>query len=384
MRPLVLLSALTWFAASACAQESPRAKLDGLLKEFAQAQVDYAKLAESATTEAEQAKLFREASPQRAFVGRFLKLAQEHPADAVAYESLAWILQQGESCILYEATYLQAIDLLAAQHAKHAEIEAFFEPLADAPFAPSGKLLQAVFESHPVPAVRGRAGFHLGLQRKNFADAVIDLRRQPENAKKLELFAGADFMKQRLGSDTDRILRDAEEIFLRIQKEYAPVAYKRTTLGKSAEGELFELRHLRIGKIAPDIVGQDVDGKPLKLSDFRGKVVLVVFWGSWCGHCVAMLPQERTLLKRLEGEPFAIVGVNNDIDREKLKPFLKSRQITWPNIYDGDDALSHRWNVRGWPAIYLLDAQGAIRYKQVRGATLDRAVDELMKELKGK
>ena len=98
-----------------------------------------------------------------------------------------------------------------------------------------------------------------------------------------------------------------------------------------------------------------------------------------------MYPHERSLVKRLEGKPFALIGVNSDPDKEKLKERMTKEQITWRSFWNGpkgpDGPISHAWNVRGWPTIYVLDAKGTIRFKGVRGEAMDKAVDELLKEI---
>jgi len=98
-----------------------------------------------------------------------------------------------------------------------------------------------------------------------------------------------------------------------------------------------------------------------------------------------MYPHERSLVKRLAGEPFALLGINSDRDREKLKEVLKKEKITWRSWWNGGSTggpISTQWNVRGWPTIYVLDAKGVIRYKGVRGEAMDKAVDELLAEMK--
>ncbi len=105
-------------------------------------------------------------------------------------------------------------------------------------------------------------------------------------------------------------------------------------------------------------------------------------------------------MKRLEGKPFVILGINSDVDREKLRKIIQDEKITWRSWWDDGSTkgpIATRWNVHGWPTLYLLDAKGVIRYKgdrlrsislekavngnwrQVTG--LDKAVDELMKEM---
>ena len=98
-----------------------------------------------------------------------------------------------------------------------------------------------------------------------------------------------------------------------------------------------------------------------------------------------MYPHERSLVKRLEGQPFALLGINSDRDREALKKVMEKQGITWRSFWNGGGTggpISSAWNVRGWPTIYVLDHKGVIRYKNVRGERMDEAVDALLAEMK--
>ncbi len=97
-----------------------------------------------------------------------------------------------------------------------------------------------------------------------------------------------------------------------------------------------------------------------------------------------MYPHERSLVKRLANKPFALIGVNSDRNREKLKSVMKKENITWRSFWNGGGTsgpISTKWNVSGWPTIYVLDAKGTIRYKGVRGEAMDEAVDTLLAEI---
>jgi hypothetical protein len=97
-----------------------------------------------------------------------------------------------------------------------------------------------------------------------------------------------------------------------------------------------------------------------------------------------MYPHERSLVKRMEGKPFALIGVNSDRDKDQLKEVLKKENITWRSFWNGGSTggpISTEWHVRGWPTIYVIDAQGIIRYRDVRGHAMDEAVDALLKEM---
>jgi thiol-disulfide isomerase/thioredoxin len=195
-------------------------------------------------------------------------------------------------------------------------------------------------------------------------------------------------------------LPEAEHLLERIielDKELAADKTPSGNLPKAAESLLFEIRHLSVGKAVPEIDGWDTDDKPMKLSEYRGKVVLLMFWATWCGPCMAMVPHERDLVQRYAGRPFAIVGVNGDADitygpkgeqvdnRALVKDVMKRERITWRSFKDylpeGKEQISQRWNVRGWPRIYLIDHEGLIRQKFLSSpgkVALDAAVEKLV------
>jgi hypothetical protein len=102
-----------------------------------------------------------------------------------------------------------------------------------------------------------------------------------------------------------------------------------------------------------------------------------------------MYPHERSLVEKLKDDPFAIIGVNSDKDLEALQPALKKENITWRSFWNGpegtDGPISVKWNVRGWPTLYLIDAKGVIRHKWLGSPStevLDKAIDELVAEAK--
>ena len=146
------------------------------------------------------------------------------------------------------------------------------------------------------------------------------------------------------------------------------------------------MTHLAIGRVAPEIAGEDLDGKPMKLGDYRGKVVVVSFWGAWCGACMAMVPNERDLAARLEGRPFAIVGVNSDEDRARARETKASQRMRWRSWWDGKvgGPIAGTWNVRLWPTFFIIDARGVIRAHGVLGEDMiAKTVNALLKEAEG-
>jgi hypothetical protein len=102
-----------------------------------------------------------------------------------------------------------------------------------------------------------------------------------------------------------------------------------------------------------------------------------------------MYPHERSLVKKMEGKPFAIVGVNSDKDRDALKDIIKKEEMTWRSFWnDGSTGgpISTKWNVHGWPTLYVLDHKGTIRHKYLGSPgdeVLDKVIEELVKEAEG-
>jgi hypothetical protein len=97
-----------------------------------------------------------------------------------------------------------------------------------------------------------------------------------------------------------------------------------------------------------------------------------------------MYPHERSLVKRLEGKPFVLLGVNSDEDKEKLKPVMAKEQITWRSWWDGGSTqgpIQTSYDVSHWPTVYLIDHRGVIRHIDLREEKkLDQAIDALLEE----
>ncbi len=99
-----------------------------------------------------------------------------------------------------------------------------------------------------------------------------------------------------------------------------------------------------------------------------------------------MIPHERSLVEKLKDQPFALIGVNSD-PRDTAKKVVVDEKISWRHFWDGGDTsgpIATRWNVHGWPTIYILDAYGVIRAKDLRDEAMEQKVLELLAERKAK
>jgi peroxiredoxin len=134
---------------------------------------------------------------------------------------------------------------------------------------------------------------------------------------------------------------------------------------------------LVVGSKFPDFNDNDITGKPLSLADYKGKVVLIDFWATWCRPCVAELPNVQKAYDKYHPKGFEIVGVSLDEDKAKLESFTKQQKMTWPQIFDGkawENKLAQKYGVNSIPATYLLDGEGKIIAKDLRGSALEEAV----------
>jgi thiol-disulfide isomerase/thioredoxin len=157
------------------------------------------------------------------------------------------------------------------------------------------------------------------------------------------------------------------------------------TLTKAAVKAVASLK-FGVGFPVPDVEGVDLEGKKVKLSGYRGKVVLFDFWATWCGPCVAMIPHERELVSKMSDKPFAMLGVNVDDEKSALNEFLSKEKMPWNHWYDGSRGpLAKTFRVNAYPTLYLIDAKGVVRKKWIGSPgneVLDKAVEELVEEAK--
>lgn len=146
-----------------------------------------------------------------------------------------------------------------------------------------------------------------------------------------------------------------------------------------AEGLLAKLDAL--GKPLP-IKFTAVDGREVDVTKLSGKVVLVDFWATWCGPCVAELPHVKDAYDKLHEKGFEIIGISFDQDKKKLETFVAEREMKWPQYFDGKgwgNAFGQKYGINGIPAMWLVDKKGNLRDMNARGA-LEEKVAKLLEE----
>jgi peroxiredoxin len=376
-RTVLVLALALAVTAAADEKPTPAQRLAAIQKEAAAAEAALrdavAKLPETPGGEAKAEKLFKEyRDAQQARCNAALEIARADPKSETGFRALEWLLLTPQA--YYRPHGKPALGLMTKHHAGNPKIGKAVAMVSFAPPHPGGPgreevsaLLRAVAAKNPDRAARGNAAWGLAQLEKN-AFTLAESRGKP----------GADALAKK-----------AEQAFEAILKEYGTCPFLRsrgdrpaTTLADQVKPELVELRLLRIGKPALDTQGEDLDGVKFKLSDYRGKVVLLVFWASWCGPCMREVPHERELVERFKGRPFALIGVNGDDKKEDAGKAVTKYKITWRSFSSGEQGpggpIAKAWNVHGWPTVYVIDPQGVIRHKYLHGKRLDKPLEDLV------
>lgn len=113
---------------------------------------------------------------------------------------------------------------------------------------------------------------------------------------------------------------------------------------------------------APALQAQALDGAPHTLASFRGKVVLLNFWASWCPPCLREMPSMERLRIRMAGRPLEIVALDSAETRDEVSAYLSRMPLGFPVLLDPDGSNTRRWKVFALPSSFLLDAEGRVRY----------------------
>jgi glycosyltransferase involved in cell wall biosynthesis/peroxiredoxin len=152
------------------------------------------------------------------------------------------------------------------------------------------------------------------------------------------------------------------------------------TLRQKVRDELNRLA--KVGKPAPRLVVRDVEGTTLRIDDLRGRYVLIDFWATWCGPCVAELPRVQAAYAKYHDAGFDVVGVSLDETKAAVQDFVRTRKLPWRQVHNascGSDFVE-AFGVGAIPATFLLDPQGTIIRLELRGPALDRVLAQLLKD----
>lgn len=168
-----------------------------------------------------------------------------------------------------------------------------------------------------------------------------------------------------------------------ILRDYADVNPRLTSFVSSNMEGLGAERKLAVGGEPVAFQVKSIKGESLSPAAFRGKVLLIDFWATWCGPCIAEMPNVKNVYTKYHGKGFEIVGISLDQNRDKLDRYIASQGIEWPQYFDGkywNNDIAVSYGIKSIPATFLVDKKGKIRYKSLRGKQLEAAVEELLAE----
>ena len=172
-----------------------------------------------------------------------------------------------------------------------------------------------------------------------------------------------------------RLRGELDTICLRAMRKKPERRYP--SVADLAEDELYIIQHLSKGRVAPDLAGRDVAGIPMKLSDFRGQVVVLVFWSAGMRDAERSVEMLQNLRKETAGREVEILGVTTD-QPAVLRQLKANGTIPWRNFADDEGTITRQFRVRTRPLVYVLDREGVIQFIGFPGAFVDLAVEALL------
>ncbi len=300
-------------------------------------------------------RLVRQNNPAPIALKQCLEIARKHPHEPEATDAL-----QASASILSVANGPLAVG-------RH-YVDELFSLAADEPdVVPATERL-----------VRSLFGLEYSREMERYLRAVIASAPDPQ----VQGIAGVVLAADMYGQDEDRFGKETRELAEDVSDRFGDVTFGGTTVQEYLE-PLLKQGGLSVGSEAPDIVGKEISDEEFRLSDYRGKVVVLDFWADWCPHCRAMYGHERELVERLKDEPFALLGVNGD-DPNRAQRVIAEGKVTWRSWIDGSDGpIAEQWQISSWPTVYVLDKEGRIRFEGIRGDDLDAAVESLLDDSGG-
>ncbi|MCX6880158.1 MAG: TlpA disulfide reductase family protein [Verrucomicrobia bacterium] len=272
-------------------------------------------------------------------------------------EPAAWFLSitpglrtpkpNGSSSLTFgeEITALQAA--IETHHLKSAKLSPVCLALASSEDPRSLALLEKIQTAHADVTVQGVAALAIAMRLKALGD-------------------DPGLMKKRLTLLRKAIIDSAD------------VEINGVTVAKLAEDELYIIRFLTKGRIAPELLGADSGGRPLKLADYRGKVVVLLFWNSGMPEAGRVLEMVTAMEKKFAGKPFAVIGVNNDTTANLREMQKQAELVTFPNFSDPQNRLAHEYRVGSWPLAYVLDGTRKIHYAGQPGSFVEFTATALL------
>ncbi|MNK08671.1 Thiol-disulfide oxidoreductase ResA [compost metagenome] len=184
-------------------------------------------------------------------------------------------------------------------------------------------------------------------------------------------------------ASNDKAVGEAEKLYATLSPEL-----KATKVGQAIPVTIDATKKTAVGVMAMDFTQNDADGKPVKLSDFKGKYVLVDFWAAWCGPCRQENPNVVEAFQKFKDKNFTVLGVSLDggttrTTKEQWLKAVEDDKLTWTHVSDlqgWNNEVSKAWGIRSIPANFLIDPAGKIVAKDLRGGALHTKLAEVLEK----
>ena len=215
---------------------------------------------------------------------KFLALAEKYPDDPIAFDALKQAVWQVNNTpwpvemVGEDVARPRAFELLQRDHLRSEKLGPLCQRISYGFCKEYETFLRAVAAKSPHKTIRATACLSLGRYLNNRLQRIDLCRERPDLAKQFAALYGKEHVAALLKKDRGKAVKEIEAVFERAAEKYGDVKLDSETIADRAKAELFEIRHLSVGKEAQEIEGEDQDGKRFKLRDYRGKVVLLDFW----------------------------------------------------------------------------------------------------------
>ena len=176
---------------------------------------------------------------------------------------------------------------------------------------------------------------------------------------------------------------DAEAEYKLLLSSYGNVDQRLTSMVQQNLSMMETERKMKVGSPPVEFAVTSITGEKLSPDKYKGKVLLLDFWATWCVPCRQEMPNVVKVYDRYKDKGFEIVGISLDRDRASFDKYIDANNMAWPQFYDGkfwQNEVATLYGVKSIPATYLIDKKGNIRYKSLRGGQLETAVKELLAE----
>jgi hypothetical protein len=262
---------------------TPAEQYKALEAEYKKSMADFMTAYRAAKTNEERQKLFKDKYPNPdKFAARFLKLAEEHPKDPAAVDALVWVFSNSRNPGK-GGPREKAVGLVKREMLQSDKIAPLCEALGQGIDQSGVEALRAILDKSPKASVKAAACLGLGSVALSRARMAEQFKKQPNLAKAYEGIMGKEAVQEIEKKGAEGMKKEAIGFFERVVKDYPDAKdAKGRPLARDAKNKIDGILHpIEVGKAAPEVEGEDTDGKAFKLSDYKGKVVLLDFWGNW-------------------------------------------------------------------------------------------------------